>query len=65
MVATAMTDGTLDPKGSFEIWILRHVDQAVEGGEVPMDFLGKLRAEFDASRVKPRSTAAPTPRWTS
>ena len=41
------------PLESFESWLLRLVAQAVESGEVSVDLLTEVRAEFVASRDKP------------
>jgi len=37
----------------FETWLLGRVPQPVEAGEVSVDLLTELRAEFEASREKP------------
>jgi hypothetical protein len=38
---------------SFESWLRRRVAQIVEAGEVSVDLLTELQAEFEASREKP------------
>jgi hypothetical protein len=40
---------------SFESWLLRRVAQAVEAGEVSVDLLTELQAEFAAARERPQA----------
>jgi len=40
--------------GAFESWLLRHVAQAVEAGEVPATLLGELEAEIRTARERSR-----------
>lgn len=48
-----MASDVPEPPEGFESWLLRRVAQAVEAGEVPVDLLAELQAEFEASRAKP------------
>jgi hypothetical protein len=44
-----------EPVESFESWLRRRVAQAVGAGEVSVDLLTELQAEFEAARDRPQA----------
>lgn len=48
-----MVSPSPNPVEPFDTWLLRHVAQPVEAGEVPAGLLAELQAEIESSRDKP------------